>query len=220
MDAETLKQQAAQAAIKYVEYDGVIGVGTGSTVSYFIDELAKIKGKVYGAVSSSKATTEKLKAVGIPIIDLNVVSEVPFYFDGADEINHHLQMIKGGGGALTSEKIVASCAKTVVCLADESKRVDLLGQHPVAIEVLPEARSAVGRAIVKLKGDPMYRENFVTDHDNLIIDVYNLDLTDPLFLEAEINNIPGVVANGIFAQRPADLLILARESGVKELKAG
>jgi ribose 5-phosphate isomerase A len=211
------KKQAAEAAIEYVEYDTVIGVGTGSTVNYFIDALASVKSKIDMAVASSKATAEKLKSVGIPVVDLNVAGELMLYVDGADEIDEHLQMIKGGGGALTSEKIVASTAKKFICIADESKRVDLLGAHPVAVEVLPEARSAVGRAIVKLGGDPVYRESFVTDHGNVIIDVHNLKLTNPAEIETALNNMPGVIENGIFSQRRADVLLLGTSGGVKKV---
>lgn len=218
MEQETLKQQAAQAAIKYVEYDTVIGVGTGSTVNFFIEELAKIKAKIDGAVASSKATAEKLKSHGIPVIDLNVAGELMLYVDGADEIDAHLQMIKGGGGALTSEKILATAAKKFICIAGEAKSVDLLGAYPVALEVLPEARSAVGRTVVKLGADPIYREGFVTDHGNVIVDVHNLKLTNPTEMETMLNNIPGVVANGVFAHRRADVLLLATSSGVKVIK--
>ncbi|MAZ77463.1 MAG: ribose 5-phosphate isomerase A [Legionellaceae bacterium] len=215
MSQDNLKKQAAEAAIEYVQYDGVIGVGTGSTVNYFIEALARVKSKIDSAVASSKATAEKLKSLGIPVVDLNVAGELSLYVDGADEIDEHFQMIKGGGGALTSEKILASVAKTFICIADESKKVDLLGAHPVAVEVLPEARSAVGRAIVKLGGDPVYREGFVTDHGNIIIDVHHLKLTTPKEMETALNAIPGVVENGIFACRRADKLLLGTPDGVQ-----
>jgi len=214
MDKEVLKKQAAEAAIDYIEYGMVLGVGSGSTVHYFIEALKKVKGKIEGAVASSTTSAEMLKAISIPLVDLNSVNELPLYVDGADEINSAKQMIKGGGGALTREKIIAAASKKFICIADASKQVDLLGAFPVAVEVIPMARSYVGRQIVKLGGDPVYRQGFVTDNGNVILDVHNLKILDPMTLEQTLNNIPGVVANGIFAMRPADVLLLATSSGI------
>lgn len=216
MDKEGLKQAAAKAALDYIEHDMVIGVGSGSTVNYFIDALKTVKHKIEGAVASSAVTAEKLKANAIPLIDLNSVSEIMLYVDGADEINLAKQMIKGGGGALTREKIVAAVAKTFICIVDQSKQVDLLGAFPVAIEVIPMARSYVARQMVKLGGDPVYRQGFVTDNGNVILDVHNLKLLDPISIEQQLNNIVGVVANGIFAARPADVVLLATQNGLKK----
>ena len=211
---DALKKIVAKEAIKYIVEDRVIGVGTGSTVDYFIDELAKIKHKIEGAVASSKATEERLKSLNIPICDLNSVNKLPVYIDGADEFNDHLYLIKGGGGALTREKIVAANAETFICIVDESKKVDILGNFPLPIEVLPIARSYVAREMVKLGGDPEYRANFITDNGNVILDVYNLTLLDPVAWEKRINHIPGVVSNGIFAIRPADKVLMATRHGV------
>ncbi|MCD6038998.1 MAG: rpiA [Gammaproteobacteria bacterium] len=209
MDQEALKKSAALAALEYVEQGAVLGIGSGSTVHYFIDALKNVKGKVEAAVASSVVSAERLKALSIPVIDLNTVSELSLYIDGADEINSYKQMIKGGGGALTREKIVAAVAKKFICIADQTKQVDVLGSFPVAIEVIPMARSFVARKLVKLGGDPVYRQGFVTDNGNVILDVYNLKILNPIALEQELNNIVGVVANGIFAGRPADTLLLA-----------
>lgn len=207
------KKAAAEAALKFIEDDMVIGVGTGSTVNYFIEALAKVKQKIEAAVSSSAASTAKLKALGIPVIELNSVLDLPIYIDGADEVNTAKQMIKGGGGAATREKIIATVAKKFICIADESKATDLLGAYPVAIEVIPMARSYVARQIVQLGGDPVYREGFVTDNGNHIIDVHNLKLLDPTMWEDKLNNIVGVVDNGIFSHRRADIVLLGSESG-------
>jgi ribose 5-phosphate isomerase A len=215
MDKEALKQAAATAALKYIENDCIVGVGTGSTVNYFIAALATIKARIDGAVSSSLATTTRLKALNIPVYDLNSVNQLHIYVDGADEVNHHFQCIKGGGGALTGEKIIANVAQKFICIADESKKVSLLGGFPVAVEVLPMARSYVAREIIKLGGDPIYRQGFVSDYGNVILDVHNLSLVDPLKMEQTLNNLAGVVCNGIFAQRPADVLLLATSEGVK-----
>lgn len=217
MDKESQKKAAAQAALKWVEQDMVIGVGSGSTVNYFIEALASIKQKIEGAVASSVATATRLKALSIPLIDLNSVSELAVYIDGADEINSAKQMIKGGGGALTREKLIAMVAKKFVCIADASKQVDLLGEFPVAVEVLPMARSYVARQIVELGGDPVYREGFVTDNGNVILDVFNLKLLDPNTMEIQLKNMVGVVENGVFAKRRADVLLLAGEQGIKQL---
>ncbi len=214
MDKEALKKSAARAALEYIEHGTVLGIGSGSTVHYFIEELKAVKGKIEAAVATSAETEKRLRAISIPVIDLNSVNELPIYVDGADEINSAKQMIKGGGGALTREKIVAAVAQKFICIADQTKKVDLLGTFPVAIEVIPMARSYVARQIVKLGGDPTYRQGFVTDNGNVILDVYNLKLLDPRSIEEKINNIAGVVANGIFANRTANVLLLATESGV------
>jgi ribose 5-phosphate isomerase A len=217
MDKEALKKLAAKAALDYVKHESVIGVGSGSTVHYFIDELKSIKGKIETTVASSIETEKRLRALGIPVSDLNSVGEVPIYVDGADEINAAKQMIKGGGGALTREKIVAAAAKKFICIADQTKQVDLLGAFPVAIEVIPMARSYVAREMIKLGGDPVYRQGFVTDNGNVILDVHNLKILEPIAWEEKINNIAGVVSNGIFAKRPADILLLALDEGVVPL---
>ena len=214
MNTNALKQAAAEAAISHVQYDMVIGIGTGSTTNYFISALAKIKGKIKVAVSSSKASTQQLKAFNIPLTELNNIDSIDLYVDGADEVNAHRHMIKGGGGALTGEKIVAGAAKKFICIADQSKKVDVLGNFPVAVEVIPLARSLVAREIVKLGGQPIYREGYVTDYGNLILDVYNWQLLNPIEMEARLNQIPGVVSNGIFAARPADIVILGTEQGI------
>ena len=211
---DELKKAAAKAAIEYVVEDRAVGVGTGSTANYFIDQLAKIKHKIEAAVPSSEATAQRLKSLNIPICDLNSVDELPVYIDGADEFNDHLCLIKGGGGALTREKIVAANAKTFICIVDQSKKVDILGKFPLPIEVLPIARSYVARELVKLGGDPEYRAGFVTDNGNVILDVYNLTILDPIALEERINHIAGVVSNGIFAKRPADKILMATPTGV------
>ena len=218
MNQDEMKQQAALAALEYVETGGIIGVGTGSTVNHFIDALATIKSKIEGAVSSSNASTERLKAHGIPVIDLNAAGELNLYVDGADESNHHLQLIKGGGGALTREKIIAAASKKFVCIADSSKLVDVLGEFPLPVEVIPMARSHVARQLVKLGGTPMLREEFVTDNGNLILDVHHLNIMEPIKFERQINDIPGVVTVGLFALRPADVLILGSEQGAKTLQ--
>lgn len=216
MNQDAMKRQAAEAALDYVE-GGVIGVGTGSTVNHFIDALAGIKGRIEGAVSSSEASTERLKAHGIPVLDLNAVGELSLYVDGADESNERLQLIKGGGGALTREKIVAAASERFVCIADESKLVRVLGQFPLPVEVIPMARSLVARELVQLGGTPVWREGFVTDNGNLILDVQHLEIMDPIDLEQRINNIAGVVTVGIFALRPADVLILGSAEGPRTL---
>ena len=218
MNQDEMKKQAAKAAMEYVE-GGVIGVGTGSTVNHFIDFLATVKGRIDGAVSSSEASTERMKAHGIPVLDLNAAGELALYVDGADESNRHLQLIKGGGGALTREKIVAGASKQFVCIADASKLVDVLGKFPLPVEVIPMARSHVARQLVKLGGTPVWREGFVTDNGNLILDVHHLEIAEPIKLEQEINGIAGVVTVGIFAMRPADVLILGTEQGAETLTA-
>ncbi|HCE6159858.1 TPA: ribose-5-phosphate isomerase RpiA [Legionella pneumophila] len=213
-----LKIKAAKAAIAYIEDDMVIGVGTGSTVNFFIKELAAIKHKIEACVASSKATEALLRAEGIPVIDLNSVQDLPIYVDGADEVNERGEMIKGGGGALTREKIVANVATQFICIVDESKVVKRLGEFPVAVEVIPMARSFVARQIVKLGGDPEYREGFITDNGNIILDVFNLNFSTPMALEDSFNVIPGVVENGVFAKRLADKVLVASASGVNNLK--
>lgn len=219
MNQDHLKKAAAQAAIKYVVPDEIIGVGTGSTVNYFIEELAKIKNQIEGAVASSESTAKKLKAHHIAVYDLNAVNDVAVYIDGADEFNEHSYLIKGGGGALTREKIIATVAKKFVCIVDENKRVGILGTHfPVPIEVIPMARSYVGRQIIKMHGDPVYRENFVTDNGNIILDAHNLKLIDPLEIESEIKKIVGVVENGIFAQKRPDIILISTANGIQEQK--
>jgi ribose 5-phosphate isomerase A len=217
MNQDELKRQAALAALEYVKPGTIVGVGTGSTVNHFIDGLATIKHKIEGAVSSSNASTERLRKHGIKVFDLNEVDDIPVYIDGADEANEHLQLIKGGGGALTREKIIAHMAKTFVCIADESKLVPVLGKFPLPIEVIPMARSMVAREMVKRGGNPVYRDGFVTDNGNQILDVHNLEIMQPAKLEDELNNIPGIVTVGLFALRPADVLILATREGVRKI---
>lgn len=216
------KQKAAEAALDYVKANlpqqAVIGVGTGSTVNFFIDALASIKHDIEAAVSSSEASTERLKQHGIRVVDLNSVSELPIYVDGADEIDEHMRMVKGGGAALTREKIVAAVADTFVCIVDSSKQVGRLGRFPIPVEVIPMARSYIAREIVKLGGDPVWREGVTTDNGNWILDVHNFDIVDPIHLEQQLNNIVGVVTNGLFAQRGADVTIVASEAGIETLK--
>ncbi len=215
MNQNELKLATAQAAIRYVEDGSVVGVGTGSTADFFINELGKIKHRIDGAVASSEGTAQKLKALGVAVYDLNSVKDLPVYVDGADEITQHLAMIKGGGGALTREKIVAAVARKFICIADQSKLVGVLGKFPLPVEVIPMARSYVAREIVKLGGLPAWRQGFTTDNGNLILDVHNLTITQPMALEAALNQIVGVVTNGLFAQRGADVLLLGTADGVK-----
>lgn len=215
---DQLKLAVAKKALEFIPDEAIIGVGTGSTVNLFIDELASIKGRLKGAVSSSNASTERLKAHGIPVYDLNTVDQLPVYIDGADEINHYLHMIKGGGGALTREKIVAAAADQYICIADENKYVEMLGEFPLPIEVVPMARSYVARELVRLGGYPELRKDFVTDNGNIILDVHGLKISKPVELEETLNQIAGVVTNGLFAKRRADVLVLGRQSGVEILK--
>jgi ribose 5-phosphate isomerase A len=217
MTQDEMKKMVAEAALDYVEAGTIIGIGTGSTANHFIDCLAGMKGRIDGTVASSEASAGRLASHGIPVLDLNSVDEISVYIDGADESNEHRHLIKGGGGALTREKIVAACSRTFVCIADESKLVDVLGAFPLPIEVIPMARSYVARELVKLGGQPVYREGFVTDNGNDILDVHNLRITEPLMLEQELNNLTGVVTVGIFARRPADVLLLGTQDGVKTL---
>jgi len=212
---DALKLEVAKAAVNYVK-DGIIGVGTGSTANFFIDELAKVKHKIQGAVASSEATAQRLRNHGIEVFDLNSVDSLDIYVDGADEITEHMHMLKGGGGALTREKIVAAVAKSFICICDESKFVPVLGKFPLPVEVLPMARSQVARELVKLGGQPKLRD-FTTDNGNIILDVHGLTISDPIELETRINQIAGVVTNGLFAVRPANVLLLATENGVKTL---
>ncbi len=218
MTQDELKQAAARAALDYIPHDAIVGVGTGSTVNFFIEELAKIKGRIEGAVSSSDASTARLKAAGIPVFDLNGVNELPVYVDGADEITPHLAMIKGGGGALTREKIVAAVAEKFVCIADEKKLVPVLGNFPLPLEVIPMARSHVAREVARLGGQPVLREGYVTDNGNVILDVHHLNLQDPVAMESRLSAITGVVMCGIFARRPADVLVLATAQGIRVSK--
>jgi ribose 5-phosphate isomerase A len=215
MTQDELKKRVAEAALKHVVEDKVVGVGSGSTVNFFIDELAKIKGRIEGAVAASEASAERLRKHGIRVFDLNSVSELPVYVDGADEVTEHLHMVKGGGGALTREKIIAAVANIFVCICDASKLVPVLGKFPLPIEVIPMARSHVGREMVRRKSQPVLRENYKTDNGNLILDCHGLAILDPPTLEAELNGIAGVVTNGIFARRGADVLLLGTPGGVK-----
>jgi ribose 5-phosphate isomerase A len=218
MTQDELKKRVAEAALRYVVEDAVVGVGSGSTVNLFIDALAAIKGRIEGAVAASEASAERLKKHGIRVFDLNSVNELPVYVDGADEITEHLHMIKGGGGALTREKIVAAVAQTFVCICDSSKLVPVLGKFPLPVEVIPMARSYVGREMLKRKAQPVLRENFKTDNGNLILDCHGLTILDPAALETELNGISGVVTNGLFARRGADVLLLGTVNGVKTYK--
>ncbi|GAA5315054.1 MAG: ribose-5-phosphate isomerase RpiA [Candidatus Pelagadaptatus aseana] len=222
MTQDELKQAVAKAAVDYIapklDSDSIVGVGTGSTANYFIDYLAEIKGSFDGTVASSEASAERLKGHGIPVYDLNAVDGMVVYVDGADETNPDLELIKGGGAALTREKIVAAVADEFVCIADGSKWVDTLGAFPLPVEVIPMSRSHVARELVKLGGDPVYRQGCVTDNGNVILDVHNMQITNPKQLEADINQIVGVVTNGLFAQRNADVMMIGRESGVEVIK--
>ncbi|MFT6387532.1 MAG: ribose 5-phosphate isomerase A [Cellvibrionaceae bacterium] len=222
MTQDELKKAVAQSAIDYIRpklcADSVVGVGTGSTANFFIDLLASIKGSFGGAVASSESTAVRLQSHGIPVYDLNTIDGLVVYVDGADESDANLCLIKGGGAALTREKIVAACADEFVCIADSSKWVDVLGKFPLPVEVVPMARSHVARELVKLGGDPEYRAGVITDNGNEILDVHNLSITDPVKLESQINQIVGVLASGLFAQRPADILFLGKETGVETVR--
>ncbi len=217
MNADQLKQQAALAALAHVEEGSILGVGTGSTVDHFIDAMAAQKLRIRGAVSSSERSTKRLSAAGYDVLDLNTTGDLDLYIDGADESDRHRRLIKGGGGALTREKIVAAASRRFICIADESKLVEVLGKFPLPIEVIPMARSYVARRLVALGGQPVYREGFVTDNGNQILDVHGLAIVDPVSLETTINGIAGVVTVGLFAHRPADVLILGSAGGVKTL---
>ncbi|GAB3241961.1 ribose-5-phosphate isomerase A [Chitinimonas naiadis] len=215
MTLDDMKRAAARAAIAFVPENCVVGVGTGSTANHFIDALAEIKGRIDGAVASSEASAARLKSHGIPVFDLNAIDRLPIYVDGADEINRYLQAVKGGGAALTREKIVAAVAEKFVCIADETKLVDVLGAFPLPVEVIPMARSHVARELVQLGGRPVYREGVLTDNGNVILDVHGLSISEPGKLEGQINQIVGVVTNGLFAQRHADVLLLGTATGVQ-----
>jgi ribose 5-phosphate isomerase A len=215
LSADDLKRAVAEAAIAYVQPGEILGVGTGSTANAFIDALAKIKGRVKAAVASSEATRERLQAIGIEVVNLNDVDRISIYVDGADEITPALAMIKGGGGALTREKIVAALADKFICIADASKWVTTLGKFPLPIEVIPMARSMIARELVKMGGSPVYRTGFVTDNGNVILDTYGLQISDPVGFEQRLNNLTGVVTNGLFAARPADILLLGTGRGVE-----
>lgn len=217
MTQDEQKKAAAQAAIEYVPTGSIIGVGTGSTANYFIDALARIKHKIDGAVASSDATAQRLKGHGIEVLDLNNVVDLPVYVDGADEITKHLHMIKGGGGALTREKIVAAVARKFICITDQSKLVDVLGNFPLPVEVIPMARSYVAREIALLGGQPALRQDFITDNGNVILDIHGLKIMDPVELEKVLNQIPGVVTNGLFAKRGANVLLLGTNDGVQSI---
>lgn len=218
MTQDEMKNAAAIKALEFIENDTIVGVGTGSTVNFFIDALATIKDKINGAVSSSEESTKRLKAHGIEVFDLNSVDILDVYIDGADEITRHMSMIKGGGAALTREKIVAAVAKKFICIADDSKQVQLLGSFPLPVEVIPMARSYVARELVKLGGDPVYRQGVITDNGNVILDVHNLEILDPKKLETQINALVGVVTNGLFALRGADILVLGSKDGIKVIQ--
>ncbi len=215
MNQDAMKQAAAEAALEFVEDDAVIGVGTGSTVNFFIEALARIKGRIEGAVSSSEASSARLKSLGIRVLELNDTGPLPLYVDGADETNAARQLIKGGGGALTREKIVAAASDRFVCVVDASKKVDLLGRFPLPVEVIPMARSLVARELVKLGARPVLRQGFITDNGNEILDLHDLSIVDPVDLEMRINQLTGVVCCGLFAQRPADIVLMATPTGVE-----
>ncbi|MDH5300279.1 MAG: ribose-5-phosphate isomerase RpiA [Gammaproteobacteria bacterium] len=219
MTQDDKKKAAAQAALAYVKPGAIVGVGTGSTVNYFIDALASMKGSIEAAVSSSEASTKRLKSHGIPVEDLNMVSRMAVYVDGADEITEHMHMIKGGGGALTREKIVAAVADKFICIADDTKLVPMLGKFPLPVEVIPMARSYVAREIVKMGGNPVYREGVVTDNGNVILDVHGWQILNPVEMETKLNQIVGVVTNGLFACRGANVLLMGCDDGVKTLTA-
>ncbi|PHM68175.1 ribose-5-phosphate isomerase RpiA [Xenorhabdus sp. KJ12.1] len=217
MTQDELKKAVGWAALEYVKPGTVVGVGTGSTASHFIDALGTMKDQIEGAVSSSEASTEKLKSLGIPVFDCNEVDSLDIYVDGADEINAQMQMIKGGGAALTREKIIAAVAKKFICIIDESKQVDVLGKFPLPVEVIPMARSYVARELVKLGGTPVYRQNVITDNGNVILDVHNLTILNPIELENKINAIAGVVTVGLFANRGANVVLVGSSNGVKTI---
>lgn len=217
MDQDAKKLAVAEAALEYIEDNTIVGVGTGSTVNCFIDALAKIKGRIDGAVSSSEASSQRLRDHGIAIVEPNSVYDIPVYVDGADEATRHKYLTKGGGGALTREKIVAALSRKFVCMIDDSKLVTTLGEFPLPVEVIPMAQSYVGRQLAKLGGQPELRNGFKTDNGNIIIDVHNLKITDPVTLEQKLNQIAGVVCNGLFAARPADVLLVAGAGGIQTL---
>jgi len=219
MTPEQAKQLVAEAAIEYIEWDWVVGVGTGSTANLFIDELAKMKNKIDGTVASSEASAERLRGHGIKVYELDQVGDLPVYVDGADESTKHLHLIKGGGAALTREKIVAAASDKFVCIADDSKLVGTLGTFPLPVEVIPMSKSYIARQLVKLGGNPILRDGVITDNGNVIIDVHDLKIENPVELERKINQLAGVVTNGLFAQRGADVLLLGGENGVTKIDA-
>ena len=218
MNQDLNKKNAAETALDFIEAGMVLGVGTGSTINYFIDALVKVKDKIDGAVASSEATAQRLQQYQIPVVDLNDTDDLPLYVDGADEATKDLYLIKGGGGALTREKIVAAASKKFVCIADQTKLVDVLGVFPLPVEIIPMAKSYLARQLIILGGRPIERNGFITDNGNLILDVHDLEIIDPISLEASIDQLAGVVSNGIFARRPADVLLLGTDQGVKEVK--
>jgi len=218
MDANAQKKAAAEAALEFVDDDMMVGVGTGSTVNFFIDALASMKARIKGTVASSEASAKRLRDLHIPVVDLNATDGCDVYVDGADEVTEHLMMVKGGGGALTREKIVAHASRRFVCIADASKLVPVLGKFPLPVEVIPMARSFVGRELVKLGGQPRLRESFTTDNGNLILDVHGLTILNPVALEETLNNVPGVVTNGLFARRSADVLLLGTDQGIRTIR--
>jgi ribose 5-phosphate isomerase A len=218
MNQDANKRRAAEAALDHIEDGSVIGVGTGSTVALFVEALARVRQRIEGAVASSEATAALLREHRIPVVDLNSAGDLPLYIDGADEATRFLHLIKGGGGALTREKIIAAASRLFVCIIDHSKLVDVLGRFPLPVEVIPMARSFVARRLVKLGGQPQWRQGFVTDNGNVILDVHHMKIPDPARLEAEIDQIPGVVCNGVFARRPADLLLVGSERGVETIR--
>lgn len=215
---ELLKIKVAEAVLEYIKMGSIIGIGSGSTINHFITALATIKHKIEGVVAASIETEKRLKQFNIPVLDLNNTGELALYIDGADEANSQLQLIKGGGGALTREKIIASASRNFICIVDESKYVSMLGQKSLPLEVIPMARSYVARELVKLGGFPIYREKFITDNGNIILDSQHWDFTDPIKLERLLNNIPGVISNGLFAQHPANILLIASKTGIKTLE--
>ncbi len=217
-NSEKKKQEVARAAIEYISYDDVVGVGTGSTVDYFIDFLKPLKNKIDGAVASSISTKNKLENNGIRVLDLNDVNNIPIYVDGADEVNSNFQLIKGGGGALTREKTIAAVSQKFICIIDDSKIVNVLGKFPLPVEVIPMARSYIAREIIKIKGLPVWRKDFITDNGNIIIDINNMDIIEPIKMEDELNRIPGILTVGLFARRGADTVLVSNEKEVFELK--
>jgi ribose 5-phosphate isomerase A len=218
MTQDEMKRAAAEAALDHIPAGSVVGVGTGSTANFFIAALGRIRDRVTSAVASSEATAGRLRALGIPVVDLNSIEDLPVYVDGADEVNSALAMVKGGGGALTREKIVAAVARKFICIADQSKLVDVLGAFPLPVEVIPMARAYVARELAKLGGKPVWRDGFVTDNGNLILDVHGLRITDPAELETRLNQVTGVVTNGLFARRGADVLLLGGPDGLRTLR--
>ncbi len=218
MTQDEQKKRVAKAALEYIPENAIIGVGTGSTVNYFIDFLATIKHKIQGAVASSNTTETRLKSQGIPILDLNTVPEIELHIDSADAYNPYCQLVKGGGGALTREKILAAASHRFLCIVDESKEAKIFGTFPIPIEVIPMARSFVAREIVKLEGHPVYRPNFITDNGNVILDVHHWVIAEPIKLERTLNNIPGIVCNGLFADKPADILLISAEKDIKTIR--